>query len=417
MNRININRSITCLSLIMVLSSCTKETKVYNQAPERVQDKVLVSTDPNKSGEELTQAAEQLFGPYTFMLTHKMATHALEKDPTNFKAQFYYLLTKKLEAFRGIFYKIDPVLNAEEKASIKKFLNMDLPNSPLKSFLTEKVGTQLTKRSDAQFILTEYFNSVAEFYRFIKKNETQALELNVNPYVFEKQIKERMADSCKVTEKDGQYEFICNYTEIATIKLNMADFIGMRGVTAGELLYGLVYTSYSIEGVDKLDLEKNKYLSNQQKSEILFGNENFGKLLPKNLLGMVKEIGSDMSAATKWAIQHQSEICKPRPGYLSDSGLCIENNDETQNLLSLLDSALGGHLISVDLKVSSDPGQKETVKLDLFKIFENPIQDLRQVKPTNWNCDKANSFADNTFGGLFVENNANKYLLDTRCNH
>ncbi len=416
MNKINIHRSIACLSLIVALSSCTKETTVYSQAPNRVQDKVIVSTDPNKSADELTQAAEQLFGPYTFMLTHKMATHALEKDPTLFKAQFYYYLTKKLEAFRGVFHKIDPVLTTDEKASLNKFLTKELPNSPLKAFLTEKVGIQFTKRSDAQAIMTEYFSSTAEFYRFIKKNETQALELNVNPYVFEKQIKDRMADSCKVTETDGQYEFICDYAELATVKLNMADFIGMRGMTAGEIIYGMYLTTYSVEGIDKLELESNKHLSNKQKSEILFSNANFGKLLPKNLLKMVKEIGSDMSAATKWAIKHQSEICRPRPGYLNDSGLCIENNDETKNLLSLLDSALGGQLINVDLKVSDNPGQKESVKLDLFKIFENPIQDLRQVKPINWQCDNATSLADNTIGGLFVENNANRYLLDTRCN-
>ena len=407
---------MTCLGLIIALSSCTKETTIYSQAPERVQDKVVVNTDPNKSATELIEAAEQLFGPYTFMLTHKMATHALEKDPTLFKAQFYYYLTKKFEAFRGVFYKIDPVLTAKEKANFNKFLNKDLPNSPIKAFLTEKIGPQFKTRSEVQSVMTEYFNSTAEFYRFIKKNETQALELNVNPYVFEKQIKDRMKDSCKVTETDGQYEFICDISEIATVKLNMADFIGMRAIAAGEILYGILQTSYSLDGIDKLDLDENKNLTSKQKTELLFSNPKFGKLLPKNLLGMVKEIGSDMSAASKWAMQHQNEICKPRPGYLYDSGLCTKNNDETQKMLVFLDSSLGGQLIDVDLKVSDNPEQKESVKLDLFKIFENPIQDLRQIKPINWQCDKATSFSDNTIGGLFVENNANRYLLETRCN-
>jgi hypothetical protein len=54
--------------------------------------------------------------------------------------------------------------------------------------------------------------------------------------------------------------------------------------------------------------------------------------------------------------------------------------------------------------------------MNIFAWATNPIQDLRQIKPTSWNsCDHATSLADNSFGGIFVDNNAQLFMESSNC--
>ena len=60
------------------LTACQKAAdKVTEKSPQKV------SVNDQMNSDELTNAAEQLVGPYTFMLAYKTAVLAVEKDPTN----------------------------------------------------------------------------------------------------------------------------------------------------------------------------------------------------------------------------------------------------------------------------------------------------------------------------------------------
>ncbi len=75
-----INKVTKYLATIALVSSfgfmgCQPDT-----VKEKIQQKVSVNEQMNS--DELTNAAEQLFGPYTFMLAYKTAKMSVEKDPT-----------------------------------------------------------------------------------------------------------------------------------------------------------------------------------------------------------------------------------------------------------------------------------------------------------------------------------------------
>lgn len=407
-----IKKTIFTLGLIstMTLMSCG-ENKTVVQEPF----KIKVTASDVSSSDELTQAAEQLISPYHFMLAYKMAATAYEKDPTNKKAEFYYLFLKRFEAFRGILTRIQPGLNYKQKKDLEKFLAQDLPNSPLKDFLTQKGGSKITTADHVQNVMSEYFAASNEFRKFLKRNEQSQIDLNLNPYVFEGAIKEELMDSCKVIENDGAFTYECNVTQISVKKMNSADLIALRQVVAGEVLYGMFYTAYSVNGLEKLaELDSDNNLTNKLTSEWLFSQPGFGKLRKDHSLKLMRELGSDLSVAASWAIKHQDTLCKSRKGYLYKDGICINEPTEAQDLINQLNSALGG-VIEVDLKTANGSDKIKT-NINVFAWATNPIADLSQIKPQAWNnCDKATLLADNTVGGIFTENNAHLFLLKTTC--
>ena len=163
-------------------------------------------------------------------------------------------------------------------------------------------------------------------------------------------------------------------------------------------------------------------MSNQARTEYLANLSTFGKLRPDQTLKLMKEMGSDLSVGLKWAQQYQKDICpkgtstaQQRRGYLFSSGICLEKDSEgsINQFLAVLDRALGG-VTRIEL---TDSINKPTfVNLDIFAWSRSPIQDLKQIKPTSWNnCGDATNFADNTLGGLFVDNNANLFNTKSNC--
>ena len=368
------------------------------------------------SASQLTEAAEQLVGPYTFMIANKVAKQALEKDPANLKAQFLVKLLERFEAFRGIHTRMRSYLKADQLKKHDQWFR-NFPDSPMKKFLSEP-GKPIKTVSDMQDIMTQYYNSIVEFRKFLKENQNSELEIQLNANVFEQHIKQEMYDSCQTYEDNKQITVECDYSGIAKKKLNSSDFITLRQMVSGEIIQGLFVTGYSLEGAEQLE---DKVLSNQQKAEILTNTKTFGLLRKNHNFNLLKEIGSDLSASMKWAIQYQKNLCpqgtlstNQRRGYLFDTGICVDgNDDEVKNFMSVLDRALGG-VTQVDME--KEDGSLVKMNVNLFAWSTNPIRNLRQVAPTKWNdCDLATSLQDNTLGGIFVDNNV-PVVMKTQCN-
>lgn len=394
--------------------------------PDKVTEKVpqKVSVNEQMNSDELTNAAEQLVGPYTFMLAYKTALMAVEKDPTNIKAQFYVKLLKRFEAFRGAFNRIKPALTAEQLNNLNKTIK-DFPESPLKIFLLDNKNKAEIKTVDnIQSVLGEYYTAVADFRQFLKDNQTAELTIYLNPNLFEQQIKKELADSCSyVTKPDGSWDVNCQYNMVATKKLNIADLIVLRQMAATELIYSFFTNSYSMDGIEQLaKVDPNGTMTNQQRAAFYESLPGFGKLRKDQNIKYIKDMGSDLSVGIKWVQQYQKDVCakgtstkNQRKGFLFQDGICIEQQSQSavNQFLSVLDRALGG-VTQVELKDSED--KPVTMNMNIFAWASNPIQDLRQIKPTAWNsCGHAMSLADNSFGGIFVDNNVQVLMEKSNC--
>lgn len=407
------SKFVITVLLALGASACQKKDEAANK---NGQIKVKVSAMEQMDSAELTSSAEQLISPYTFMISHEMAKKALAKDPNNLKAEFIMLLTKRFQAFKGLHTRIRPALQGEQLKAHDEWLKK-FPTSPLKTFLTAE-GSPIKTITDSQSVLSEYYGSIQEFRNFLKKNQNSKLSLELNAQTFENEIREEMADSCVYVQgEDGNFtELVCDYSEIAVKKLNIADMIMLRQVISGELVYSL-FNNYSLEGLDKI--QQNEGLSNQEKTEAMARLPELGKLRSEHTFGLLRDIGSDLSAAVKWAVQYQKEVCpaghesyNQRKGYLFKDGLCVEDVDATQKMIAVLDQALRG---AVRVEMTTAGGNKIETNVNYFAWSDRPIRDLRQVMPTQWNeCDEATEIRDNTLGGMFVDNNFN-LTLDKKC--
>lgn len=408
-------KTVTLLTVsVLALVGCKQEDKDKAQ-----ESRVRVNANSSQSSDELTLAAEQLVSPSTFMLSYKLAKLAYEKDPKNLKAEFYMRLLERFEAFRGIYTRIRPALNQEQINNLNKHI-ADFPDSPLKLYLTETGGASINNTKNLQDVLSHYFSSILEFRKFLKENQNSELEIYLNPYVFQDQFQKDQMDSCETieTRTEGSYSISvdCNYQKVATKKLDIGDFIALRQIVSAELIYGVFMNSYSLDGIEKLaEREKEGAMSNQEKTKFLASLPGFGLLNQSNLMGVLKELGSDLSTSLKWAIKYQSSLCpkgyespNQRRGHLFSKGLCVTSEDgEVERFIKILDQALGG---ATQIEIAKE-GQVIKTKMDIFAWSQNPIKDLRQVMPISWNeCDEATALQDNTLGGIFVENNAAQIL-------
>lgn len=400
----------------LLLAGCAKDNK-----KREVEDKVRVQVNKQMESSELADAAEQLVNPATFMLAYKTAQMALEKDPANIKAQFYVKLLKRFEAFRGLGVRLKAATPAEQK-KLNDFMAR-MPTSSLKDFLLSgKGGAVVNKATDVQDVLSQYFGAVSEFRDFLKKNETAEIEIRLNQMLFRNEIQKDASSNCVVVEDKSIPEgFVveCDYTNAAIKKLNAADLVVLRQITAGELLYSIA-NNYSLAGAEQI----KEGLKPQEQLDALLVNQNFGVLRKNHLFGLIKGIGSDYGAAIKWARQNQSLLCPKgfeskevqRKNYLVESGVCIKPQDQTglDKVLATLDQALAG---SVTASLRNEKTQeKQEVKIKVFALFDSPIQDLRQIAPTEWTaCNKVAAIKDTTVNGYLIGGNANDFIPQT-CN-
>ncbi len=424
----NVSRAKQILSVVVITTltffSCQKNTS--RNVEDKNNDKTTVVVNQNMQANELADAAEQLLSPVTFMLSYKTALMALEKDPSNLKAQFYSKLLKRFEVFRGYYNMILPLApNEKVKAGLVQSFN-NMPESPIKRFYGDKPFMLVNSAVDVQTLLDSYYAAINEFRVFLKDNQNSEMVINLNPFVFSNAIKENLQNSCVYAEQGSQFSVICDSSEVAIKKMNIADFIALRQMVSAELIYSIA-NSYSLNGLDQFRdpqlSEQFSNLSTEQKVKKLFSNSEFGKLREQNSMKIIKQIGSDLGSAVKWAMKYQNQLCPnpdqlltvQRKGYLFTGGFCIskENQSSTEQLLETFDQALAGEVTTVDLEIAD--GSKKSFNVNMFAFFEKPAPNLRIVAPLKYNeCGKVSEINDKTFYGTFIDANAD-LLLVKKC--
>ncbi len=148
-------------------------------------------------------------------------------------------------------------------------------------------------------------------------------------------------------------------------------------------------------------------------------------LRDRHLMGETLSIGADLAEAFRYAIKYKDQLCpkgygqtRQRPGFLVVDGICVNNRD---NKLELLDQALKG-VTSMKLekngntKGSSLKVEEEEVRVDIFSWIRKPVKDLKTLGPARFNeCGEGEGLLDKTFGGFFVDQNAEDFVAFQKC--
>ncbi|MCB0406798.1 MAG: hypothetical protein KDD34_01265 [Bdellovibrionales bacterium] len=411
---------LACTVPFLMMTACSEEKKVEPQTK-------VITTNAQMDSEELALAAEQIIGPYTFMLADRVLDQALEKDPTNKRAQLYKAFIKPFMKYKGIASRIENLVT--EFGDIQQFKKdiSNIPDSSFKEFITAK-GQPITNEKEAQAVLTEIRNAFNDFRLFLKSNPDLEMDINLNPHMFEQFIKERYSDSCKViNDSNGNYDVECDTRMAARVGMNMADITVLQQYTAGVVLYLTPYTSYDFTGLKNLtkinsDREKRGLppLTASDAQRELESNQDFGRIRKDESFSLLQSFGADVSSAWKWALTMQDSLCpntqnwweKKRPYMLVEDGICVENEN---GHLELLDKALSG---ATRLIVQTAKGEKVETDVDVFAISRNPIQNLKTVLPLSYNqCGKANDLRDKTLGGILPQGNAVEMTIDDNCSN
>lgn len=408
-----IKNMLAATSIMITLTACSQDND---------KDQVRINANQLMKSQELANAGEQLMMPHTLNLADRVFEMALEKDPTNLKAQFYKSFLKRFMVFEGVLTRLTPYVNKYGNREQFSKMIKDMPNHPAKEFLLGSSDTKpltlIFDANDIQVLLIEYRKAVQEFRSFINQHADMELDLYLNPMLFKEQIDRNLKDSCTLSSESSKdnISVVCDRADIATVKVNMADLMALKQYAAGEILYLTLYTSYSVGSIDDfLKESKDKDLKPKEIFEKIESIQDAGLLLKDQSMTMVRELGSDFGIALKWALKYQDNLCKkdsegriiPRKGFMMKN-ICITDTHNAQNTLAVLEKVLAGNM-KVNLEIEDTKIEKN---MNFITLFDRPLPDLRRVIPASWNREGtlATSLKDKTAGGLFPDADINDVL-------
>lgn len=412
---------------MIVLSAALAIGTIGCGSKERIREiekgKTEINISATQDAETLTSAAEQLISPYTFMLADSVLDTALQKDPTNKKAQLYKLFLKQPMLTRGIAKRIRPFIKQHGNSSNLVDFDKNIaqfPESPLKKFYLDSKSEDIKTAEDVQDLFVKMRDASIDFHRFLKENQDLNLELNLNPYIFEQQIKKDSVNSCTVVDST----VICDYKDIAIRKVNSADMVALSQMAAGQVAYWTLYTSYSVKGLDKVFTTlKDGNLNARQIQNLLESQNDLGLLRKDAKFEILSKLGADFAAAWRWAIQYQSNLCpkgtassNQRKGYVFSDGVCVSTGSQAQADLAQLEQILRG-AVQMDLPANGHNNYIVKTTFDPMAVVRNPIKDLRSIAPSSYvKCGdksiKAATLRDNTLGGIFPKGDAELMILE-----
>ena len=395
------------LMVLMITTGCAGKNS----------DTTHITANTTMDAEQLAQAGEQLVTPFTFMLADKVFDMSLSKDPNNKRAQFYKNLLKAPMTLKGAAERLKPYANKYVSGiEYQKSMNK-IPNSPARNFLFD--GTQDIKTAaDLQNLLVQYRQGVSDFRTWVRQNEDLQLTLYLN-WALVVPLSQEAADDCTVIANDPNNVTVdCNYREIAQRKITGADMVALSQISAGEILYLMMATTYSVDGIELyFDNHPSGSSTSSSPAQIQAEFERMpgvGKLRADHNLADLTSFGADFSAAWKYFTQNQSALCpsgsysaldqatgkKNRKGYVFDRGICTNGVDSDFLVaMNLIDQALQG---PVYFPMKNGNGVRQNTLFDPFKIARGPIQDLRSVAPSSYDgLGNVTALRDPTVGGIF----------------
>lgn len=406
--------------------SCARNSKVY--LPEEVKEplksevvdveKILESKNLNgrRKAEKVMATAEKLITPIGFMYANKIINQALELDPTNQKALLYKGLISPAMEIRGIFKRIQPMIEKmplEKRKKFDRYISSFAPGG-LRQFLFD--GTpDIDSEEKVQALLMKIYQSYENFRIFLKNNKGLFLRLELN---FSERGIER---ECSVSEvREGVYKFgKCSLIRSESRNINRTEIEVLQHAVAGVQIYIMLSTAYNLnQGLGFLNhVNSDPQLSERDFFDYFSKIQKLGELKADHHLAEFKSLGSDAYSGARWAYRMQSEICKEgkhtelnREGYLFNQGVCLGPNlkDGTpiESLFEMIELALMGTPQNYAFKRTAGEYANPVAKASFnpFEIFNNPVKDLKSLFPQQYDqCGRVLEILDPSAGGLFPD--------------
>lgn len=426
MGNYSYRNAILCLAAVTALSACTSQktngNKVDTMNISALRADVSLTT-PQKS-EKFAAIAEQLFTLTNFMHSYDMAEMALELDAGNKKAQFYKNLSGLYMNLKGMAVRLKPLLNEAQKVKLEQDMQ-NFPDSALKTFLLDGQEDMKTSK-DVQKFIDAYISSLNDLRVFMKSNKDIEITLNANDWSWASFL-DRSNKEC-IAKYDTGHENIeeiqCPHNkDSGKVKLNAADMEALQLAFGGYQVLLSFYNAYDITGLQELgNIPETQRLqmSSSQTWTFLSQFSDFGVYRASAQREKMIEMGLDFILATRWAVKAQKELCKEgvsslknRPGYLFNTGICTEIENQTQHEkdLALAEFVLNGGLIPLNV----NGGDEKVMGKPAF-FFTHPVQDLKALKPVFKRCDNDPSIetlisiADPTLNGMVPGGELNAVL-------
>lgn len=421
----NFRKSLVVFSTIAALVGCTanngKKSNVKSgvitlNSTSIMNDSSLSSVE---KAEKLALAGEQLVSLTGFMYADVVLDQALRYDPNNKRAQFYKAFLATPMALRGIMARIKPLATStpDHRRQYEQSLK-SIPNSGLKTFLLDGQPDIKTEK-DIQGFFDQIYTVQDNYRNFLKNNKSLELTLNMPEWGIDHSYN-KASESC-LAEQISEYEYVvrdCDLTHIFEVKINRADIETLQQIAAGMQIYLATFVSYDATGAISADRKfKNKKVSNREIYKELAKNSDFGKLRNAQALQKITTLGSDLVAGLRYAVEIQNELCPNgeeqvgvREGHLFENSFCIHNENEDgttlEDTLKVVEAVLAGQ----SLQITYGSNKENKTEIKPAAILQNPIADLKALRPVYNNCDKIQAVSDDTLGGLFPHNDANEVL-------
>ncbi len=272
------------------------------------------------------------------------------------------------------------------------------------------------------------------------------------------------ANTCRFTIiGDFDYQIECDHNpEYMKVNVDRGDLEALKGMVTGMQIYHIIGSAYDISEGQKhiMNFRDNiAHMSERNKIEtVLNDNENTATLNENQMLGSILNLGKDAMIGARWLRENHVKMCpgqnngmafyhrghhynqatgnwEPRrvllrrEGQLFDRGICWDeflpqyDYQELGQIFDTIDKAIVGEEIEIRswemANVMDDggsvskrnTGQKVSATIKPSVFFANPISDLREVRPSEYNgCGKVKALSDNTIGGVFKNGDANDFL-------
>lgn len=411
--------SAVCLSLVVACAPKSNTSRV-------VDTKTITNSDlkPSEKAEQLALAAEQLMGPFSFMLADQVAEQALQIDSKNQRAQLLRSLLKPFMKFKGIVPRIKVALKDRNKLDqFEKDLNK-FPKSSFRTFVEDNSSGQpeIKDEKTAQDFLVEVRNSFNDLREFAKKNKDIKLTLNYNVSDWQKRIEETSRDCAYEQVEKGIFQIDCtDLSDSMQVKVDQAEMEALQHIAAGYVFYMNMFTSYDFTGLEKISkLQPN---NDAERIAQIKSEPSLYTLRNDNNLGDLPKMGTDVVAGARWANQLKSELCpkgeiskKNRKGFVLREGLCVADQAKDIDgriqpinvVLTQVEDVLNGGLMAYKYFDPSTSAVQATL-IDVTAWNRKPVQDLKTLLPVEFNsCGNSTKLGDATLGGIYPKGDANE---------
>lgn len=423
--------------LILILSACSTETERIRIAKEPEQPEVIdiakilknKKIPQKEKSEKLVVEAEKLVTPIGFMFAHKILKQALEADPNNKKAEFYLAMLEPWMNFKGIFKRIEPLMQKGRNEELKAYHDMikELKSGGLKDFLLDG-SPDITSESKLQDFVSESILTWDKLRKYLMANKDLVLKVQFNL------VKSEATSNCYVTElKSNIYQSSpCDYIYTQKRRVDRADIEILQQIAAGQQILSIFLSTYEATGLQEVHFQKKEFdLTEEGIVHLLESQQNFGHLRDDHSSPKIVDLGADIYGGAKWAYKLQEKLCPikkrshqmNRPGYLMNRGVCISDKTKyglsTNDIFTMLELALSGQSQLFEFRDSYHRKTSEVItkaEFNPMNLFLNPQENVKQLFPSQFDrCGRATKFKDASFGGAFSDSDFNNVVGEIKA--